>query len=181
MKVWDGKRYFTLFYMLGFFVGILYANIPARNYIISTGIFTQFYMEQYADVSVNTEDYFLYLIRVRVFPLILVGVAACTKFRKGVASLILLWTGFSSGMIFTASAMKIGVKGIILCLISLLPHFLFYVAAYIIILWFLFQYPRGKWTVQKTTAVCLFVVTGMILECYVNPVLVKLFLKLFSL
>ena len=65
----------------------------------------------------------------------------------------------------------------ILCLIALIPHFVFYAAGYIVLLWYLFTYPEAKWNLSKTVSMLLFVAVGILLECYVNPIIMELFLK----
>ena len=50
----------------------------------------------------------------------------------------------------TSSVLKMGVKGIILCLIALTPHFIFYIAGYLILLWYFFSYPESRWNLSKT-------------------------------
>lgn len=177
MRIRDSKRYFVLFYMLGFFIGILYTNILAKDYIAAMGIFNEYFLSQYSQMEVNIEEFLWYVIRIRVVPVVLVCALGCTRMKKGVVTAFLLWTGFSSGMILTSAVMKMGVKGIILCLIGMTPHFFCYVAAYMILLWFLFHYPQGKWTLPKTVCFLLLAALGILLECYVNPILMKMFLN----
>ena len=80
-------------------------------------------------------------------------------------------------MIMTSSVLKMGVKGIILCLIALTPHFIFYIAGYMILLWYFFSYPESRWNLSKTVSFLLFIAVGILLECYVNPVIMQMFLK----
>lgn len=177
MRIQENKKFFVLFYMLGFFVGILYANIVSKDYIASMGIFNEFFLNQYAQTDVVMSDYAWYVIRVRVLPVILLCALGCTKLRKGVVVAFLAWTGFSSGMILTSAVMKMGIKGVILCLLALTPQFIFYIAGYVILLWYLYHYPHSRWNHTKTLVFLALMVCGIVLECYVNPVLMKLFLK----
>ncbi len=68
-------------------------------------------------------EYLWYVVRVRAVPLILVAALGCTRLRKGIAAGFLAWTGFGGGMIMTSAVLKMGLKGLILCLIALTPHF----------------------------------------------------------
>ena len=74
--------------------------------------------------DVDVAEYIWYVVRIRVAPVAVICALGCTRLRKLVVVLFLLWTGFSSGMIMTSSVLKMGVKGIILCLIALTPHFI---------------------------------------------------------
>ena len=93
---------------------------------------------------------------------------------------MLLWTGFSCGLIMTAAVIKMGVKGWLFCLAAFTPHLFFYAAGYLILLWYLLRYPGVQWNLSKTAATAFLLVTGILLECYVNPVLLELFLETFS-
>lgn len=163
--------------MAGFFVGILYANLMSRDYITSIGILDNFFLEQYVQVEIDTAEFLWYVAYIRSLPAVLLFAAGCTRLRKGAALAYISWTGFSSGMILVAAVMKMGVKGIILCLISLIPQIFFYVAAYLMLLWFLYAYPNVRWNASKTVCFVLFLLVGIILEAYINPVILKMFLK----
>lgn len=177
MRIQENKKYFVLCYMLGFLIGILYANIVSKDYIASMGIFNEFFLDQYAQTDVVMGEYVWYVMRIRILPIILLCAISCTRLRKSAVIVFLAWTGFSSGMILTSAVMKMGIKGVVLCLLALTPQFLFYVAGYVVLLWYLFYYPKSRWSLTKTVFFLTLMGTGMILECYVNPVLMKLFLK----
>lgn len=177
VKIQENRKFFVLFYMLGFMAGILYANVLAGDYIASMGIFSDFFLNQYCQTEVHAGEFLWYILRVRAAPLLFLGIAGCTKFRKGVVLLFLVWTGFSCGMIMTAAVMQMGIKGVILCVVGLMPHVLFYTAGYVMLLWYLFCYPQIKWDFMKSVCFVLLIAVGVVLECYVNPALMKMFLK----
>lgn len=178
MKISDGKRFFTIFLLLGFLIGILYANLFAEEYIISSGILNDYFLSQYSQIEIEAEKYLWYLIRLRFFSIVCVGALGCTRLKKPVVAGVLLWTGFSGGILMTSAVMKIGVKGIFLCLSGLLPHFLCYVAVYLVVLWYLLQYPHGRWNMTKTVYCVLLMLLGILMECYINPVLLKMFIRM---
>ena len=167
MRIRENKKHFILFYMLGFFIGIVYANLMSKDYITSMGIFNEFFLSQYMQADVDVAEYIWYVVRIRVALVAVICALGCTRLRKLVVVLFLLWTGFSSGMIMTSSVLKMGVKGIILCLIALTPHFIFYIAGYM----------ESRWNLSKTVSFLLFIAVGILLECYVNPVIMQMFLK----
>lgn len=162
--------------MLGFMAGIVYANLMSKDYITSMGIFNEFFLNQYSQTEIDVAEYIWYVARIRLAPVILIAALGCTRLRKAVVAAALLWTGFSGGMLMTSAVLKMGLKGLILCLVALTPHFVFYIVGYIILLWYLFTYPEGRWNLSKTVSLVLFVAVGILLECYVNPVLMQMFL-----
>ncbi len=177
MRIQENKKVLAVFCMLGFLTGIIYANLMSKDYIASMGIFSEFFLSQYTQAEIDVMEFMWYVIRVRVLPLVLVAALGCTRLRKGIAGGFLAWTGFCAGMIMTSAVLKMGVKGVILCLIALMPHFLFYAAGYIVLLWYLFTYPEARWNLSKTVCIALFLIVGILLECYVNPIIMELFLK----
>lgn len=177
MKIRESKKCFVLCYMAGFFVGILYSNFVSGAYIAGTGILDDYFLEQYARMEINTAEFLWYVAYLRILPAMLLFALGCTRFRKAAALFYIAWTGFSSGMVLVTAVMKMGVKGIILCLLCLIPQIICYIAGYLMLLWFLFSYPSVRWNMSKTMCFSLFMLTGILLECYVNPVIVKMFLR----
>lgn len=177
MKVRQNKKQIAVFYMAGFLIGILYANLMSKEYLSMTGMFNQYFVNQYVQTEIVIQEYLLYVTKARIVPMICLVVLGCLRIRKAVVVAFICWTGFLSGILFTTAVMKMGVKGIIFCIILLLPQFLFYVAGYMILLWYLYCYPESRWNISKTIFFIVLMAIGIILECYTNPILVKLFLN----
>jgi len=177
LRVLDVKRLSLVLFMLGFFAGIIYVNIFARNYMVSIGIFSDYFLEQYSKNMLHTEAYLWHVIRIRIFPVIVLGVLAGTTYKKLAGSIYILWTGLLGGMLLTTAVLKLGVKGILLCLIGVLPHFICYVSAYAMILIYMITYPDVRWNGSKTISMIIFMLLGIITECYINPVLMDIFMR----
>lgn len=168
-----------LYYMAGFLGGILYTNLISKEYAVSLGIFNDYFLNQYVQSELAGGSYLWYLIKIRVAPLFGVFLLGMAHIRKLAAAVFLIWTGFLCGMIFTSASMRLGIKGIVLCLAALLPQAVFYGAGYAVLLMGLYYYPKINWNFQKTIAVFLAICIGVALECYMSPVLVKIILKMF--
>lgn len=177
MQIQKNRKYFFLFYMLGFLAGILYTNIVSADYVATMGIFNEYFLNQYVQTEVVVPELFWYILKVRVMPFLMMAMAGCLKIRKAVVVIFLAWTGFISGILITSAVMKMGIRGIIFCMIALMPHFLFYIVAYLILMWYLFFYPAFRWNMSQTMALILLFGMGIALECYVNPILMKMFIK----
>lgn len=177
MKILHTRKQMFAFFMPGFFLGILYVNLIAKQYTAEPGIFSDYFLKQYAVADVVAHEYIFYLARIRILPFLLIIGLSFTKIRKFSALAFLLWTGFSSGMLLSMAVLGMGVKGSILCIVGVLPHFLFYIPAYVVVLWYCFMYPQNRWNQQKTIFVVLTITVGVVLEAYVSPVLMELFLK----
>lgn len=176
MRILHSKKEMFALFLPGFLLGILYVNFIVKQYIAEPGIFSTYVMRQYASVEIIAGEYMLYLVRVRLLPAVFLAGMSFTKLRKLSAAGFLLWTGFSSGMLLTMAVIGMGVKGIFLCIVGILPHFLCYIPAGIVVLWYCWMYPQNRWNRQKTVFVVLMLLMGLILEAYVNPVWMKAFL-----
>ena len=148
MKIFHSRKQFLVFFMPGFLLGIVYVNFIARKYMAEPGIFS---------------DFFLGL--------------SLTKAGKVSAALFLVWTGISAGILISAAVLNLGIKGSILCLVGLFPQFLLYIPAYVVLLWYCYTVPQTHWNRQKTIFVSLAMSVGILLEIYINPIIVKAFLS----
>lgn len=177
MKIQQRKKYISLLLLAGFFLGILYANLVAKKYMVSTGIFSEHFLSQYVAIELIPEEYLVYILQIRLFPVVGFLLIGQTKFRKPAVVGWILWIGFSLGMLIVASIMQLGASGILLCMIGMTPQFLFYAMAYIVFLWYLYTYPASAWNRGKTIFVVLTMALGILTEVYVNPILMKLFVN----
>lgn len=105
MEVYRKKYQLPMLYLIGFGTGILYANFIAKNYVTMTGIFHEYFLNQYTQVKIINEDYLWYLLRWRVMPLALAVCVANLGFRRLTAAGILLWTGFAAGILSVAAVL----------------------------------------------------------------------------
>lgn len=172
-----GKIFLALC-LAGFVGGILYANTGAQDHILAAGIFSDYFLEQYTQAEIQTQDYFWYILSVRAG---LLGVIALMgqmkKLRRWIVAAVLVWTGFLGGLFFTAAVIKLGPVGILFCLAAIIPQALFYIAGYGIVLWYFYSFPRASWNSAKTVGTILTIGVGIISESYLNPIFLKIFLK----
>ena len=177
MKMFHVKRQLLALFMPGFLLGILYVNLEAEQFAAGAGIFSEYFLKQYRAADILTGEYIWYLLQVRLLPFLVLLGSDFTKFRKAAVILFLIWTGFSAGLLFSMAVLGMGVKGSILCIAGMLPQFLCYIPAYLIVVWYAYCYPRMQWNIQKSLVSGGLLLVGIVLELYVNPVLVGAFLK----
>ena len=178
MSARNHNRILILIYMTGFLCGILYMNLVLKQDQSSMGIFSEYFLRQSTEARIDRYSYLWYLIKLRILPAAGLGLMGLTGIRRIGTVLFLIWTGFLFGMIFTAALWNLGIKGILLCVVSLIPQILFYVVGYGILLSDLLFYTKNRWNFQKTITVFLAICIGVAVECYMNTVLVKYFLKI---
>ncbi len=166
------KRLLILFF-IGFVLGIVYINFYAVEFVSINGIFNSYYLNIFVNQQLDIKEYFLYLIGVRVFPLIVLCLLGITKFHKVIVYVFALWIGFMLGNYITLCVVQLGVRGLFFGVVALMPHIIFYIPMYSIILFYLYQYPDVKWSLTKTLATVLCFVIGIILEGQINPNMLK--------
>ena len=177
MNLRNVKKIMCNIFLIGFFGGILYFNIFAKHYLLSEGIFDEYYMEQYSSTEFKTSSYIWYIIKIRVIPVIFCIIIASRWYGKFMGYIFLMWTGFASGTILTLAVFRFGIKGILLCIVGVLPHFICYITVYMVLFTYLLCYPDVRWNSTKTVSVVLFLLLGIITETYINPVLMDIFIK----
>ena len=176
MEFYRKKYQLPMLYLIGFGMGILYANFIAKNYVTMTGIFHEYFLNQYTQVKIINEDYLWYLLRWRVMPLALAVCVANLGFRRLTAAGILLWTGFAAGILSVAAVLRMGLCGMLLCIAGIFPQYIFYVPAYLLLIRYYYRYPQSEWNGTKTGFTVMMIVAGILSEVYLNPGIVRWFL-----
>lgn len=178
MKILHSKKQLAALYMLGFFIGIAYVNFLVRRYDSGVEIFGDHVLSIYKDTKIIAEEFIFYLIRMRIIPFVLLLCLVFTKLRKIATVLCTVWTGFSCGMLLSTAAIEKGMAGCMICLGAVFPQILCYILAYFIVIWYGYTFPKTRWNMQKSLFVCITMGVGIILELYVNPVIMKHMLHL---
>lgn len=177
MRIQGEQKYVLLAGMTGFLLGICSANLWMKQYVLDIGILNQYFLEQYNQTDIVYEAYLWYLVKSRGTPFVLLLAAAGTRYRKTAVMLATVWLGFCFGMVICTAIIKLGSKGIVLIVTALAPQGIFYAMAGIVLFRYMLEYPMVRWDVGRSIRLGLFLMLGIITECYVNPVLTGLFLK----
>lgn len=177
MKILHTRKQLFVFFMPGFLLGILYVNLIMKKYTADPGIFSDYFLRQYESASIVIQEFIWYLVKIRFAPFLLLLGLAFTKVRKISTVAFLVWTGFSSGMLLSMAVLDKGIKGSLLCLVGIFPQFLFYIPSYMVVIWYGYTYPENNWNVQKSVFIGLGMVVGVIMEAYVNPIVIQAFLS----
>ena len=179
VKFYKYKNQLLIYYLaVGFFVGILYENIVSRRYGLSIDIFQTYFLQQYKQTEIVAEKYLGYVLKARVVPLMGLCVLACVRWKKILAGVSVCWTGFLAGVMMVSAVMQLGAKGVLFCMVAMFPHIICYGLAYGILLSYFYRYPKARWNYAKTVFVILVMFTGILLETYLNPLLMKLVIQI---
>ena len=174
MRSLQVKKQLLAFFMPGFLIGILYANCFLKQTIVDTNLFDIEILKKYTEINSFGNIYFL---QIRLIPFALLMALAFTKIKKLLMPIVVSGSAFSIGILLTVAVIKMGMKGVLLCIVSVVPQTICYVPAYLVLLIYCMQYPSGQWSRQKTVFVFGMLMIGMIIEAYLTPVIVRSILR----
>lgn len=178
MKLVDRQNIFFLIVLLGFVLGILYTNFFASDYLAMTGVFSGYYLQEFASKEWELAEYLPRLLWIRIAPMMGLLMVAYSRLHKVGVVMFLIWTGFLWGIYMSIGVIQLGIVGVVFCVLGMFPQMLFYVPAYLIILIFAFKYPDSQWSVLKIGVVMMCMVSGIGVECQLNPQILKWFIEL---
>lgn len=172
------KRQLLMELLFSFLVGILYVNLAIGASGDTGEFFGDYFFEQYQNIEIDSGKYILYLLRVRVVPLAFMTALSFTRFRRVAVWGFIGWTGFLGGFLMALAVLHIGIKGSLFCVLGVFPQIILYIPAYIVVLWFAMNVPQSHWDMQKTVFITGSMLSGILAEAFVNPVIMKLFVAI---
>lgn len=188
------QRNFLTCFGVGLLAGIIIVNLGKGMLLGDTGLFNEDILYHLKYMTVDSNALFCYIFRKRILRLLILAVLATTYLGLVACVGVSFWYGMSAGAFLTTLALRYGLKGILLAIISVFPQYLCYIpAALLLLTWCeeLFRgiYMRGEFNaadkgflIRKAGRLALIlaaVTGGCLLEGYVNPYLLLGFLKIF--
>lgn len=127
----------------------------------------------------KTSDLLVYVLRERWWPVPLMFMMSTTYLGNVTRYLISAWYGMGMGVVLGALLLRYGVKGILLLLGASVPHYLFYVWAFVFSLKLLRErrVANRKFAVQLVILEVI-VILGCVSETMIAPVLMKKIIKI---
>ena len=164
--------------VVGFLIGIIYENVAVKGTGGSLEIFRSYFFERLEEVSIIPEKFIWHVIQTRIVSILIIVLIGCLKWKKTGAIVWCGWTGFLLGALVVSAIIQMGLKGLLMIVVGMFPHMLFYIPSYVILFMYIYEYPKIQWNWSKTIFVFLIVVMGIILESYMNPIIVKFVAKI---
>jgi hypothetical protein len=178
MRTRNKSQLLLIFLAVGFLVGILYRNIISGREMITTELFLKSNLQRYLHTNIIAEKYLFYVVKERLFLFGVILLLGCIRWKKVVVGICISVTGFIMGVLTVSAILQLGIKGIFFCLTALFPQSIFYGCAVSIMLVYWYWYPKRPWNRVKTIFVILIFILGILMEVYVNPILVKWVIKM---
>lgn len=163
-----------------FFAGIVWITILSRGKNPENTLLNQSLSLSFLEQGWNQKILFWQCLYSRGMVMLLLLFLAYTPLRKITFRIVTAWTGLSMGILLKLFFCWYGISGIGLLLVLLFPHFLFYWMAYGLLYW---EMERRRWKTAKSPIGILasvgVVIMGIVVESYVNPFLLRSYLKIF--
>ena len=165
-------RYYIVI-LAGVVAGTLLANLVIDNVTDKIGIFNPDFKNAFANVNLDGTLYLRYIFAMRLKEYIGLWLVLLTPAAITGIYVFMAVVGISTGMMVSVSVMNMGVKGMFIYAVSLLPQYIIYAAA----VFFIVSYIEKRHITMKKTTVAimislLFLITGTLYETYISPVLI---------
>lgn len=159
--------------VVGFFVGIVYQNIIAKTEVVMVDLFLKSNLQLYLQTNIVTKSYAWYVVKERFLLFAWILLFSCLKWKRVFVIVLLLFFGFSIGTLVVLAVLQLGISGILLCVVGILPQGIFYGIGGYIFLTYWYHYPNQRWNYAKSVFVIVVLAVGIVMEVYVNPMIVK--------
>lgn len=164
-----------IIFLAGFFLGIALICLFPKSLVAESGFLDVSFLKRMRDLDINQNGLLIYSAKQRLgMAAFLVLLSAAGAAGIG-AWLFLGWCGVSAGTVLTTLSLRYGIKGIIFFTGCVLPQHLLLIPGYLFLLdWCMKKMERRRLLIPLSV-----VIMGCFLESYVNPVVLKIVLKIF--
>ena len=121
-----------------------------------------------ASTKLEQKEYGKYLVYERTKICLLFLLLSFFRWQKECAMLVALVVGIQVGGYLSVLCCAKGVRGILVGVISLFPHMIFYGMGIYILLIYWMQEEHRRWNYVKTVVIVILLVLGLLSEVYVN-------------
>lgn len=171
-------------FFLTFFVGIMWANLLGENSKNRFFMLNEYYIQQLKYMEIENTNLLLFILEKRIPVFILLILLSFTAAGILTQMVLVSYFGVSFGFLCVMAITNFGWKGLIYTAGFLFPHYIFYLIWYLLFLKVLKNRKDGVHTGKKeslgqTGILILIVVVGILLESYVNPMILQKILKVF--
>ena len=122
-----GNNTFLTLFCAGLIAGILVINMGKSILLGDGGMFDESTLYHLKYMTVDSNALFCYVFRKRLIRILGLAVLSTTYLGLVACMGASLWYGFSAGAFLTTLAIRYGIKGILLAVISMFPQYLIYV------------------------------------------------------
>ena len=156
----------------GFLIGILYTSVVKME----SKIFEKDILINLKTYKLDYKNYLFYIVKERIGLLVLIIFLGQVYWKRVYAGILTVIIGITLGSVMCISFIGMGIKGIFLCTVGIIPHVFCYGLVLYILLDYWFDEKIERWRMSKTLGIVLFMCFGIVIEVYVSPFLWRIFL-----
>lgn len=200
MWKWDrsmlpaGKLPLRFLFLIGLGIGLSAAYFGRGIWFQTTGILDEDTLYRMKYMTVDSGVLFAYVLCKRCRNFFVLIIMATTYLGLVFCGGITVKYGFSIGFFISTAIYRYGIKGLLLGIVGAFPQYLCYVPAILLLIRWCEELHRSIYFYHNITGqgkkslpgrlgrlalILMVLVFGCILECFVNPVLLKGFLQFF--
>lgn len=182
MRRIGNRRLLLLIFCAGVLAGTLLANLLPDHYLPTLMELTVDIRELLEGFSGRQSDYFLYLLKIRAFPILVLWASLFSAHGAEVFCVAAAWYGTCAGAVISGTVLLYGAGGILLFLTMIFPQYIFYGLIFLHLLAKLERNSLGRQThtvqlseeVNSLLVMAVLFLMGTLLEAYLNPILLRM-------
>lgn len=168
-----GADKLVILFFFGIMVGSIIANLIPFSWVQAMNVWSADYITAFMSKTVKYSTMFRYLLRIRGLIMIGLFLVMMTPFAKKLLYIIPAYIGAAWGMISSIILMEHGINGIRICFFLLFPHFIFYAAGIIMMLYKILRRTVTSKGIDVTFLLvflfaAMMIVAGIMAESYIN-------------
>lgn len=168
-----GADKLVILFFFGIMVGSIIANLIPFSWVQAMNVWSADYITAFMSKAVKYSTMFRYLLRIRGLIMIGLFLVMMTPFAKKLLYIIPVYIGAAWGMISSIILMEHGINGIRICFFLLFPHFIFYAAGIIMMLYKILRRTIASKGIDLTFLLvflfaAMMIVAGIMAESYIN-------------
>ena len=169
------KRYrYMLAVMVGVIAGTLIANYAIINITDKVGVLNNDLRLSIIDMKVNNVALWQYIFKTRIKELTLLILLLITPVAVPAVYIIFGIIGMSVGMVVSVSVMNMGIKGMFIYAVCLIPQYIIYAIAVFLMVSYI---EKRLINIKKTVIVIfislIFLIAGILYEAYISPFIIR--------
>lgn len=170
-------------YLMFFFCGVLagVAVVQVQNSAALAGIFSEYFLNQYANLRIDSGKLLSYVGRYRCGQYFLAVCCGVLPVAPAVFAGLVFLLGMAWGTALSISVVRLGLAGILICAVGIFPQFFFYLPAFgWVLLWTMYGGRNRKRYFCLIVAGFFFLLFGIGTEAGVNPLILQQVLRKIS-
>ena len=165
-----------ILFFAGLLAGILFVQTLDESSF--AGIYSEYFLNQYASLHIEYRKLLKYVGGYRfgqyAFLVCCAALPAAPFFMGGILFLL----GMTWGTLISISTVRLGLKGVLICVTGVVPQIFFYVPAFgWMLLWIWKRGSSRKKYLFFVSAGFFFLIFGIVTEVYLNPLILQQILR----